>query len=270
MSRPASINARIGRHRARPLHRIRFEAGDAIYDTGEASEAFYRVVSGKVHLLSPRRRKGTDPDVLGPGAVFGQTGVLSGAARRDCATAASEVELDVLERKDALKLLDRSGNGIEELLAGLFDLAGQTEQTGPLMDDVEIDVDGVHQVRLVLKPASRPLAAWIGREPIEITRLPFVVGRISEGEDESARDHTDLILTDKKPYQLSRQHFVIDAHDGELVVRDSASYHGTTVNSRRIGGDRSISMAPLHLGENSIIAGSSDSPYCFTLLIEAS
>ncbi len=231
MSRPAARKAGNGRRPARPLDRLRFKAGEAIYDKGEASDAFYRVVSGKVHLLSPRRRKGMDPDVLGPGAVFGQSGVLSGAARRDCAAAASDIELDVLERRDALKLLDRGDNGIRELLAGLFELAGRADQTGPLNDRVEIDVDGVRKVRLVLKPASRPLAAWIGREPIEITRLPFVVGRISEGEDDSAQDHTDLALTDEKPYQLSRQHFVIDAHDGELVVRDAASYHGTTVNS---------------------------------------
>ena len=113
-------------------------------------------------------------------------------------------------------------------------------------------------------------AAWIGREPIEITQLPFVVGRLGDGEDESSDDHVDLILDDEKPYQLSRQHFVIDTCDGELVVRDSGSYHGTTVNSQRIGDDRETSMVPLHLGENSIIAGSTESPYCFTLLIEAS
>ena len=114
------------------------------------------------------------------------------------------------------------------------------------------------------------MAAWIGRQPIEITRLPFVVGRLGEGEDEACQDEIDLVLDDEKPYQLSRQHFVIDTCDGELVVRDSGSYHGTTVNRQRIGDDRGTSMVPLRLGENSIVAGSTDSPYCFTLLIEAS
>ena len=146
MSRPAARKAGNGRRPARPLDRLRFEAGEAIYDKGAASDAFYRIVSGKVHLLSRRRRKGMDPDVLGPGAVFGQSGVLSRAARRDCATAASDVELDVLERRDALKLLDRGDSGIRELLAGLFELAGQADQTDPLNDRVEIDVDGVRKV----------------------------------------------------------------------------------------------------------------------------
>ena len=77
-----------------------------------------------------------------------------------------------------------------------------------------------------------------------------------------------MALDDEKPYQLSRKHFVIDTFDGELVVRDSASYHGTTVNDQRIGRAQGINMAPLRIGENSIVAGSASSPYCFTLSIE--
>jgi hypothetical protein len=269
MSRPAPKKAGYKRRPTRPLRRLHLEEGAAIYDQGDSSDTLYRVVSGVVHLTRPRRRKNIDPVELGPGAIFGQADLFTGAKRSESAAAASDAVLDAMRRDDVLKLIARDDEASRALLASLF---GQTELPVSNENGADVTADGILLVRLMLTPSSRPLAAWIGRDPIEITRLPFVVGRLEEGdgEDEPIQDHIDLILADEKPYQLSRLHFVIDTYDGALVVRDSGSYHGTTVNNQRIGGDRGISMMPLHLGENSIIAGASDSPYCFTLLIESS
>ena len=282
--------AGIGRRSPYPLRQLHLEEGEAVYEQGDSNGALYLVVSGTVHLSLPRRRDSSDPVVLGPGAIFGQVGLFSGAVRRDSATAVTEVVLDVMQREDALNLLERHDESTQELLAGLFDQAEQPMSHAPEEDRADAAPDGPvattdssdaitegsdatigesQPVRLLLKPSSRPLAAWIGREPIEITRLPFIVGRKGEGEDGTSNDNIDLVLADEKPYQLSRQHFAIDTCNGELVIRDSGSYHGTTVNRQRIGNDRKTNMVPLHLGENSIIAGSPDSPYCFTLLIEA-
>ncbi len=275
MSRHNPKTAEIRRRPTRLPGRLHLEAGITIYGKGkgESSAALYRVVSGKVHLSLPRRHESMDPVELGAGAIFGQTGLFTGGARRETAVAATDAVLDVMRSQDALQLLERDDEMALVLLAALFDQAEQSDEPAPGENSASATVDGVQLVRLLLTPSSRPLAAWIGREPIEITRLPFVVGRLGEDdeeyEDESADDHVDLVLDDVKPYQLSRQHFVIDTCDGELVVRDFGSYHGTTVNSERIGDDRGASMVPLRLGENSIIAGSTDSPYRFTLLIEA-
>ena len=282
--------AGMGRRSPYPLRQIHLEAGGAVYEKGDSNGALYRVVSGTIRLSSPRRRDSSDPIELGPGAIFGQAGLFSGAVRRDSATVVTAAVLDVMQHEDALKLLERNDESTLELLAGLFDQAEQpmsraleedppdatidnldeiVDDNNAITDSIDATIGESQPVRLLLKPSSRPLAAWIGREPIEITRLPFIVGREGEGEDGKSNDHIDLVLSDEKPYQLSRQHFAIDTCDGELVVRDSGSYHGTTVNRQRIGNDRGTNMVPLRLGENSIIAGSTDSPYCFTLLIEA-
>ena len=260
MSWHSPKKAGTGRRPTDPLRRLHLEEGEAVYDKGDSNGALYRIVSGTVHLSLPRRRKSSAPIELGAGAIFGQGGLFSGAVRRDSAVAATDAILDVMQREDALKLLERHDESTRELLARLFDQAEQPKNRAPKEDRSDATIDGIQMVRLLLKPSSRPLAAWIGREPIEIARLPFVVGRLAEGEDGSSHDHIDLVLTDEKPYQLSRQHFVIDTY----------SYHGTTVNSQRIGKDRKTNMVPLRFGENSNIAGSTDSPYCFTLLIEAS
>lgn len=269
MSRHNPKKAEIRRRPTRSLSRLHLEAGVAVYGKGDSSAALYRVVAGEIHLSLPRRHESMNPVELGAGAVFGQAGLFTGAARRESAVAATDAVLDVMRREDALKLLERDDETTRELLADLFDQAEQHNERAPTENSPGATADGIPSVRLLLTPSSRPLAAWIGREPIEITRLPFVVGRLGEDEEEPSSDHVDLVLDDEKPYQLSRQHFVIDTCDGELVVRDSGSYHGTTVNSQRIGDDREASMVPLRLGENSIIAGPTDSPYCFTLLIEA-
>lgn len=272
MSRPNAEKTANRRRPIRPVRRLRLDEGAAIYDQGDASDALYRVVSGTIRLSPPRHRGSVSPVELGTGAIFGQAGFFTAASRPDSAAAITDTILDVIDRKHVLTLLERPDEATRELLAGVFEQAERSRRRTPEKNRAEPIVDDIQLVRLVLKPTSRRLAAWIGREPIEITRLPFVVGRSSEdeAEDEAPRDHIDLVLADDQPYQLSRQHFVIDTYDGELVVRDSGSYHGTIVNRRRIGGDRGTSIAPLRFGENRIIAGASGSPYRFTLLIEAS
>ena len=110
----------------------------------------------------------------------------------------------------------------------------------------------------MLKPSGRPLAAWIGCKPIEITWLPFV-----------SNYQFDLVLNDNNPYQLSREPFVIYTYDGKLMIRDSGRYHGDREQPAHRHRPHN-QHGPLRLGKNSSIVGSTDSSYCFTLLIEAS
>lgn len=272
MSRPKAEKTGTRRRPIRPVRRLRLDEGAAIYDAGDPSDALYRVVSGAVRLSPPRRRAGVEAVELGSGEIFGQAGLFTAESRPESAAAITDTTLDVIDREDVLALLERPDETNRELFAGVFEHAERPTPRTPENIDAEPAADGVQRVRLLLKPASESVAASIGCEPIEITRLPFVVGRSSrdEGKDEAPHDPIDLVLADDKPYQLSRQHFVIDTHDGELVVRDSCSFHGTTVNHRRIGGDRATSIMALRFGENSIVAGATGSPYCFTLLIETS
>ena len=274
MSRPKAKKPAIRRRPIRPVRRLRLDEGAAIYHEGDPSDALYRVVSGAVRLSPARRRAGVDPTELASGAIFGQADLFSAASRPDSAAAITETIVDVIERADVLALLEHPDKTTRGLFAGVFEQAERPRRHPPENDDDEPADDDIQRVRLLLKPASESLAASIGREPIEITRLPFVVGRSSrdegEDEDEASPDPIDLVLADDRPYQVSRRHFVIDTDDGELVVRDAGSYHGTTVNRQRIGGDRASSVMALRFGENSIVAGATGSTYRFTLLIETS
>ena len=84
----------------------------------------------------------------------------------------------------------------------MFEQAERPRRHPPENDDAEPAADDIQRVRLLLTPASESLAASIGREPIEITRLPFVVGRSrrdeGEDEDEPPPDPIDLALAGER------------------------------------------------------------------------
>ena len=72
----------------------------------------------------------------------------------------------------------------------------------------------------------------------------------------------DLYLQDFPPFNVSRNHFLIDKVEGRYVVIDRGSRLGTIVNGRKIN-----VQSVLNKKENEIIAGSHHSPFVFKLEI---
>jgi hypothetical protein len=113
--------------------------------------------------------------------------------------------------------------------------------------------------------------------PLELGDLPFIVGRRPVAGETLPPWQPDLELNDAAPFRLSRNHFIIEEHDGKYRVRDLCSTLGTIVNGEPIGhhlrADASTawgylaSDAPLRAGENEIIAGGADSPFVFSVFI---
>jgi hypothetical protein len=111
------------------------------------------------------------------------------------------------------------------------------------------------------------LRARIGAAPIEVTDLPYVVGRVpARGEDGPERD-PDLLIEDERPFRLSRHHFMITRSDNELVVTDLDSTLGTIANEHAIGHHFMRHTAPLRRGENRVVAGGRGSPFEFTVSV---
>ena len=53
------------------------------------------------------------------------------------------------------------------------------------------------------------------------------------------------------------------------MIRDVGSQLGTVVNGLRIGIEEPLNAVELHIGENEIIAGGSDSPFRFVIEVVA-
>ena len=69
------------------------------------------------------------------------------------------------------------------------------------------------------------------------------------------------------PFRLSRQHFVITRSGGAFLISDLGSALGTIVNGQAVGRHFTKDSAPLHRGDNQIIAGGLDSPFKFLVSI---
>ncbi len=72
-----------------------YVGGVTIHRRGEEGRCAYIVKRGKVEL----RQKGRTVETIGPGEIFGEASVITGAPRPDTAVAVGEVELLPIDRK---------------------------------------------------------------------------------------------------------------------------------------------------------------------------
>ena len=110
---------------AASLIEVRFPAGATVIQKGDAGDRFYVVGEGEVEI------EGT---VFGPGSSFGEIALLDGNPRTADATAVTDCELFVIERRDFLPLVGEEPEialRIIEILCSK--LRRTTEQAGELM-----------------------------------------------------------------------------------------------------------------------------------------
>ena len=120
-------------------------------------------------------------------------------------------------------------------------------------------------IRLVAD--GKRLRSALGAEEVNVRELPFRIGRAATGEGKDTYGDIHLVIEDDRPFNLSRRHFLVEEEAGALVVRDCGSYHGTTLNGKILGGEGHPLSAPLMTGESELVAGRSDSPFWFRILV---
>ena len=257
-----------------------FKKGDVLFRQGDPSDCVLRVMTGEIEVL---REVGGTSVLLGhvrDGEWLGEMGVIENRSRSAMARAAADGEgelltprqfLDrvssdsVLARELILRLSIRLRK-IEDKIAGeLLPFAGGGSRSGP--SGTASEAVGAENATISLAAQTDVLRAWIGPAPIRVAKLPFLVGRLPvEGESKSSR-RPDLLIEDERPFRLSRQHFMIARSGDQLLVSDLGSTLGTIVNGRPIGQDFTKDAAPLHPGENHVVAGGRDSPFAFSVSV---
>lgn|GEM_PF-693097 len=110
--------------------------------------------------------------------------------------------------------------------------------------------------------------ALTGR-PLIVRCFPFRIGRLSR-TDLLSTAKLDLLLPDWQPYQVSRNHLVIDRNNGAVFLIDEASTCGTCVDTMRFGAKIGAqSSVILDKGHHTLALGMADSPYLFSLVVRA-
>ncbi len=248
----------------------RYHDGEVIFRKGEPCDAMYRVSAGVVLVERSDADGRTVGVTLHPGESFGEIGLLNGDERGGQARAVGLTKLDVLKRSELIEMLEFSADGGPPLIWRLFERsrAATPSANDNLAFGEAASAAPAPDLKMVLSPAGDQIAKAMGVDELVVKRLPFVVGRKSDERDRRVFGDVGVILPDEPPYKLSRRHFGIELREGDVVIRDYDSHHGTMVNGRAIGAKTRDSFATLHKGENEVIAGPRNSPFRFILKIE--
>jgi CRP-like cAMP-binding protein len=78
--------------------RVRFDAGETIFQEGDPGDTMYYILSGKVQILKSFVGVEQEVNVLEAGDFFGEITILKGGRRRATARATAEVELAEITR----------------------------------------------------------------------------------------------------------------------------------------------------------------------------
>jgi CRP/FNR family transcriptional regulator, cyclic AMP receptor protein len=256
----------------------RFKTGDFLFRQGDASDRVLLVKSGKLEVW---RNVGTDSVLLGhvgSGEWVGEMGVIEGRNRSASARASEDGEAEVLTAQQFFERVSRDPVLARELILRLSVRLRDIEdkvtghsfsQNGSLggMSRAAPIPSSENVIGISITAQSAALQGSIGGAPIRVTRLPFVIGRIPAEEETMPSQRPDLSIKDDLPFRLSRQHFMIGRTISGFVVADLGSTLGTIVNGQAIGHHFAKDSAPLHRGDNHIVAGGSDSPFQFLVRI---
>ena len=97
--------ARIGKRRLRKIASLaqiqEFSPGAIVVESGQPSDAFYLILSGRAKVLGKSRR------TLGVGDYFGEMGLIDGEPRSATIAAEGELQAMKLPRRPFLKLLNQ-------------------------------------------------------------------------------------------------------------------------------------------------------------------
>jgi CRP/FNR family transcriptional regulator, cyclic AMP receptor protein len=257
------------------LTRRTYAPDETLFRQGDPSDFAILILSGSADVL---RQVGDDAIVLGTvhaGEFVGEMGVLEGRARSASVRAAAPLEADLIERQ---VFLDRVSHEPELARKLLLRMSVRLRDVEDTLARVYAERSGGHGGGrdLVQVPPAPPIEltattygaqSFVGTAPVRITRLPFTVGRAPSEHETASMIPVDLAIREPAPYRLSRAHFSIVAHDGEVLVRDLNSMLGTLVNDRPLGRDFPAESAPLHKGENTVVAGGRGSPFTFKVTL---
>lgn len=250
-----------------PARTRSFSDGETLLAAGTDHEVGFVILSGLVEL---RNDLGALIEQAGQGAVLGAVSLLFGGGQEYSAIAKGPVEAVGIDRASVSAQLSRNPDLVREAASAMLsrlDLVPRAERnTVPVDHEGPVARQGEwSEVRL--KPASSETRAGLSRRGLDITKMPFGVGRKPLRGEQSPRTEIALMFPDTKPYNLSRSHFVIERGHNALMIRDVGSQLGTVVNGLRIGIEEPLNAVALHIGENEIIAGGSDSPFRFVIEI---
>jgi CRP/FNR family transcriptional regulator, cyclic AMP receptor protein len=245
-------------------------SGEILFRQGDPSDWVVLVRSGRVEVL---RETGGDSILLGTaraGEFIGEMGVLEARPRSATVRAATELEVELIERTAFLERVSRDPALAHKLLTRMSRRLRHVED---LLARLHARSHDPRPARVGARPALELRAAtyaakfYVGLEPIAIDHLPFTVGREAGPDEVVAGGAADLAIAEPEPYRLSRLHFALLAEGDAIWLRDLGSELGTIVNGTPLGRDFPHDGVLLQAGANAVVAGGKGSPFEFSVIV---
>jgi CRP-like cAMP-binding protein len=160
--------------------------GTVIFARGDSGSSLFAICSGTVKISAPSAHgKGAVFNVISEGAIFGEIAVLDGLPRTADATALTDCELMVIERRDFVALLrERSDFAIKLIEVLCRRLRHTTDQ---LEDIMFLDLPG--RLAKALLQAAAGDGKVVAGTKIALTQrnLSEMIGRSREGTNKQLR-----------------------------------------------------------------------------------
>ncbi len=245
---------------------VTFKKGKVIIEKDSHGSCAYVIESGRVEISDLANNKKVVLAILGEGQMFGEMGLIEDKPRSATVTAIDDVRLEVFNRKRFNELFKKNPEVLLPIMKSLFERLRTVNNLLISKEAADIVIPSEYMQSnnsklAILSGLNKVSLDALGGVKMKISLFPFKVGREHElGEDDVLSDN-DLYLKDFAPFNVSRNHFLIDKIDGEFVVIDRGSHMGTIVNGKRIDVQNKLNKRK----DNIIIIGSQTSPFKFKL-----
>ncbi len=249
-----------------------FKKGEVIIRQGSYETSAYIIESGKVEVSIVVNDKKTVFAIMGEKQIFGEMGLMDDRPRSATVTALEETRVSVIDRKSFNEQLKKNPKILFPLMKALFERLRMANQNIAIKECLGVQTLGGEQKKpekkglVVMSGMTKTAMNALGNDMPRIESFPYKVGRRSAiGGDDVFVDN-DLFLedsTEKPPFNISSNHFLVDLVNEKYVVVDRGSSFGTIVNGIKI-------EEPCVLDKkiNEIVVGSHDSQFIFRLEIE--
>ena len=97
--------------------------------------------------------------------------------------------------------------------------------------------------------------------------FPFKIGRNSSKYCDKMFFDSGFFIEDVIPYNVSKNHLLVNYYENQYYILDCGSSLGTIVNGEQIGENTSKFKSILNKGENILIIGSEKSPHQFKITL---
>ena len=245
------------------MKQFRFAAGETIFAEGDPSDYAYLIWSGDVEILKVTPQGESRLAVLGKDEFLGEMGVIDEQPRSASARAITDVVCSGITQDEFTDMLLHRPDESLSLLRVLFDrLRTMNRQLAKL---TEAAPPSNPTQRIVLLPRTPEMEAVLPASGLEVTRLPYRIGRKPASRSSALLVLNELELPDTAGFHVSFNHLLIDYENGQILVRDRGSNTGTQVDGKRIGTGAAEDFAVVEGDNSEVVIGADSSPYRFAV-----